>query len=187
LWFFTLVVFFVFFADHMKPTARMAQLCKLFDPVSSEPLDRALVLKFDAPNSFTGEDLVEFHVHGGGAVVRSVLDALANIPGLTPAMPGEFTRRGFINNKLDLAQVRTSVGLVGRGRKKKTRIVFDSKKQNTPCRLKGWRIWCTPKPGHSNVWRYAILVASSVQPWRCGGTACLKSWPLLRLSSTLAK
>jgi tRNA modification GTPase len=66
-------------------------------------LDEALVLFFQGPASYTGEDAAEFHVHGGRAVVESVLSALAFL-GLRLAEPGEFTRRAFENGKLDLAQ-----------------------------------------------------------------------------------
>ncbi|QMU59332.1 MAG: tRNA uridine-5-carboxymethylaminomethyl(34) synthesis GTPase MnmE [Boseongicola sp.] len=68
-------------------------------------LDQALVLRFDAPNSFTGEDVVELHLHGSVATVNAVLGALASIDGLRLAEPGEFTRRALENEKLDLARV----------------------------------------------------------------------------------
>ncbi len=67
-----------------------------------EPLDDALVVAFPAPFSFTGEDVIELHLHGGAAVVEGVLGALATLPGLRPAEPGEFSRRAFGNGKFDL-------------------------------------------------------------------------------------
>lgn len=67
-------------------------------------LDSALVLRFPAPKSATGEDLVELHLHGGRAVVAAVLAALGAQPGLRVAEPGEFTRRAFENGRIDLAQ-----------------------------------------------------------------------------------
>jgi tRNA modification GTPase len=73
-------------------------------PTSGELLDRALVLFFPAPRSATGEDVIEFHLHGGRAVVRSVLDALSSLPGLRAAEPGEFTRRAFASGRLDLLE-----------------------------------------------------------------------------------
>ena len=75
-------------------------------------LDRALVLTFRAPASFTGEDVVEFHVHGGRATVAAVLAAIANVPGTRPAEPGEFTLRAVRNGKLDLAQAEALADLV---------------------------------------------------------------------------
>jgi tRNA modification GTPase len=67
-------------------------------------LDTALIIRFPGPTSATGEDLVELHLHGGRATVAAVCDALAKMPGLRPAEPGEFTRRAFENGRIDLAQ-----------------------------------------------------------------------------------
>lgn len=67
-------------------------------------LDEAVVLWFPGPNNATGEDCAEFHCHGGRAVLASVGDALGMIPGLRPALPGEFTRRAFANGRIDLAE-----------------------------------------------------------------------------------
>jgi tRNA modification GTPase len=85
--------------------ARRASLRMLHEPVSGEPIDSALVLRFEGPASFTGEDVVELQLHGSLAVVRVVSDALTRMPGLRPAEPGEFTRRALMNGRLDLAQV----------------------------------------------------------------------------------
>ncbi|AGA63993.1 GTPase and tRNA-U34 5-formylation enzyme TrmE [Liberibacter crescens BT-1] len=68
-------------------------------------LDKGLLLCFPAPHSFTGEDCVEFQVHGGPAVVRAILKELGNIPGLYHAEPGEFSRQAFENGKLDLLEL----------------------------------------------------------------------------------
>ncbi len=68
-------------------------------------LDQALVLVFGGGQSFTGEDVVELHLHGSQAVVKAVLDALSAMTGLRMAEPGEFTRRALENGKLDLTQV----------------------------------------------------------------------------------
>lgn len=86
------------------PAARMAQLRTLRHPQSREVLDRALVLSMPGPHSATGEDCAELHLHGGRAVVAAVEDALAAMPGLRKAEPGEFTRRAFANGRLDLAE-----------------------------------------------------------------------------------
>jgi tRNA modification GTPase len=69
-----------------------------------EELDRALVLFFDGPGTATGEDLAEFHLHGGRAVVSGVLLALSSMEGLRAAEPGEFTRRAFASGRIDLAE-----------------------------------------------------------------------------------
>lgn len=87
-----------------RPEPRRASLAALRRPGSGELLDRALVLLFPGPDTATGEDLVELHLHGGRAVVRSVLDALAGLEGLRAAEPGEFTRRAFDNGRIDLSE-----------------------------------------------------------------------------------
>ncbi|MBB5745270.1 tRNA uridine-5-carboxymethylaminomethyl(34) synthesis GTPase MnmE [Brevundimonas variabilis] len=74
-------------------------------------LDQALVLRFTAPNSYTGEDSAELHLHGGRAVIEGVVDALSAL-GLRPAEPGEFTRRAFENGQMDLAQAEAVADLI---------------------------------------------------------------------------
>jgi len=92
--------------------ARKAVTVRLRDPRSGETLDHGLVLLFKGKCSYTGEDLAEFHVHGGRAVVAGVVDALASMPGLRPAAPGEFTRRAFEHGKLDLTAAEAIADLV---------------------------------------------------------------------------
>jgi tRNA modification GTPase len=75
-------------------------------------IDRALVLWFAAPSSFTGEDVAEFHLHGGRAIVEAVATELAAIPSVRPAEPGEFSRRAVENGKLDLTQAEAIADLV---------------------------------------------------------------------------
>ena len=86
------------------PKARVATRARLIDPQTGELLDDGLILWFPAPASFTGEDVVELHLHGGRAIVASVLTTLAEMEGLRLAEPGEFTRRAFAHDKLDLTQ-----------------------------------------------------------------------------------
>ncbi|MBB4857865.1 tRNA modification GTPase [Novosphingobium chloroacetimidivorans] len=85
------------------PQARHASLRRLRDR-NGDPLDQALVLWFPGPATATGEDLAEFHLHGGRAVVAAVERTLAELPGLRWATPGEFTRRAFANGRIDLAE-----------------------------------------------------------------------------------
>ncbi|AQR74672.1 tRNA uridine-5-carboxymethylaminomethyl(34) synthesis GTPase MnmE [Sphingomonas sp. LM7] len=86
------------------PEPRRAGLRALLDPASGELLDRALVLTFPGPNSASGEDLVELHLHGGRAVVRAVEAVLGDIDGLRAAEPGEFTRRALLHGRMDLSE-----------------------------------------------------------------------------------
>jgi tRNA modification GTPase len=85
------------------PETRHAALRDLRDE-EGELLDQALVLRFDAPASSTGEDVVEFQCHGGRAVVDALLLALSKVDGLREALPGEFTRRAFENGRIDLTE-----------------------------------------------------------------------------------
>lgn len=95
-----------------RPPARHARLARLVDPGSGAAIDRGLVLWFPGPASFTGEDMAELHVHGGRAVVAAAVAALAALPGLRPAEPGEFTRRAFDGGKLDLSEVEGLADLI---------------------------------------------------------------------------
>jgi len=85
------------------PQSRRASYRALRD-ADSAVLDQALVLWFPGPNTATGEDLAELHLHGGRAVVAAVETALLGIAGLRRAEPGEFTRRSFANGRIDLAE-----------------------------------------------------------------------------------
>jgi tRNA modification GTPase len=94
------------------PVARRLVRAELRSVNGREILDSALAVRFAAPHSYTGEDMVELHLHGGRAVLAGILDQLAQIPGLRPAEPGEFTRRAFENGKLDLTEAEAVADLV---------------------------------------------------------------------------
>lgn len=93
------------------PPARESALRSVVD-LDSMVLDQALVLRFDQPHSFTGEDVVELHLHGSVAVVQAVLQLLASFSDARLAEPGEFTRRALENDRLDLAQVEGLADLI---------------------------------------------------------------------------
>jgi tRNA modification GTPase len=93
------------------PPPRAAVLRALHDPATGELLDRALCLWFPGPASFTGEDVVELHLHGGRAVLQGVVSALS-VLGCRPAEPGDFSRRAFDHGKLDLTEVEAIADLV---------------------------------------------------------------------------
>lgn len=94
------------------PPPRQAVLRRLTDPGNDQVLDNALVLWMPAPASFTGEDIAELHLHGGRAVVASVLEALSHVPGCRMAEAGEFTRRALQNGRMDLTQVEGLADLI---------------------------------------------------------------------------
>src|SRR5205085_5157075 len=82
---------------------RVAAHVRLRDPASGEALDDGLALWFPGPHSVTGEDVAELHLHGSRGVLAALMAALSR-RGLRLAEPGEFTRRAFLNGKLDLTQ-----------------------------------------------------------------------------------
>ena len=94
------------------PPPRRAALARVRDPASGEIIDEALALWFPGPNSETGEDMAEIQVHGGQAVIAALLAALGGIEGCRMAEPGEFTRRAFINGRLDLTEVEGLADLI---------------------------------------------------------------------------
>lgn len=90
--------------DRPVPPPRRATRRRLVD-AEGKLLDDGLVLFFERPHSYTGEDMAELHCHGGRATIAAVLDRLRSIDGLSPAAPGEFTERAFAHGKLDLTQI----------------------------------------------------------------------------------
>lgn len=92
------------------PPARVATLATFRGP-HGEPLDQGLALYFPAPSSYTGETVLELHGHGGGAVLALILNRCLDL-GARIAEPGEFTRRAFLNGKLDLAQAEAVADLI---------------------------------------------------------------------------
>jgi tRNA modification GTPase len=94
-------------AGGLKP--RLASLRTLTHDGAA--IDQALILRFPGPNSYTGEDCAELHLHGGRAVVEAASKALIAL-GLRPAEPGEFTRRAFENGRMDLAQAEAVADLI---------------------------------------------------------------------------
>lgn len=94
------------------PKPRSIALKNIVNPQTQEELDRGLLLWFPGPTSFTGEDCLEFHLHGGRAVVEAVLDALCTFDDVRLAEAGEFSRRAFENGKLDLTEIEGIADLV---------------------------------------------------------------------------
>jgi tRNA modification GTPase len=93
-----------------KLTPRLAHLVPVVDSTGN-PLDHGLLLHFKAPASYTGEDVIEFHGHGGVLVTQRVLDRLLTC-GARAAEPGEFTQRAFLNGKMDLTQAEAVMDLI---------------------------------------------------------------------------
>src|SRR5271155_5140971 len=121
------------------PAPREAMLARLRDPVDGEAIDDALVLWFPGPRSETGEDTVEFHLHGGRAVGAAGVTGLGRAAGVWPAEPGEFTRRAFENGKLDLTGVEGLADLIGAETEAQRRQAFRQLRGLLGERAEGWR------------------------------------------------
>ena len=106
------------------PSPRQAVFAT-FRSSSGEALDNGVTLYFPAPKSFTGESVVEFHGHGGPMVVSAIVDAIIE-QGARHAKPGEFSKRAFLNNKLDLAQAEAISDLIGSGTRQAARAALRS-------------------------------------------------------------
>ncbi len=98
--------------DAAPPPPRQAKLATLSDPGTREIVDHSLILWFPGPASFTGEDVLELHVHGGPAVLSMLFDVLSKIEAVRPAQPGEFSRRAFMNGRMDLTAAEGLADLV---------------------------------------------------------------------------
>ena len=94
------------------PTPRVATLRKINNINTSELIDEGLILWFPGPQSYTGEDMVEIHIHGGKAVVEALLNTLSNIKECRLADPGEFTKLAFQNGKINLLKAESIADLI---------------------------------------------------------------------------
>lgn len=121
------------------PPPRRAAL-RLLRTGQGEAIDQALVLWFPSPGSFTGEDVAEFHVHGGPAVIAAVMDALLSLPGLRLSEPGEFTRRAFEHGKLDLTEAEGLADLVDAETEGQRRQALRQLQGGLKHIYEGWRV-----------------------------------------------
>jgi tRNA modification GTPase len=122
-----------------RPKPRVAGARVIIHPVDSRPLDRGIVLWFPGPRSFTGEDVAEFMLHGGRAVVAAVLAALGEIKGCRLAEPGEFARRAFDNGKLDLAEAEGLADLIDAETEAQRRQALQQAMGGLSSLVEGWR------------------------------------------------
>jgi tRNA modification GTPase len=103
------------------------------------PLDDGLILFFPGPRTATGEDLAELHIHGGRAVVAAIEVALAKLPGLRRAAPGEFTRRAFANGRIDLAEAEGLADLLAAETEMQRRAALANAGGALSRKVEGWR------------------------------------------------
>ena len=120
-----------------NPKARYAYFRPLYR--GDEVLDQALVLYFSAPHSFTGEDVAEFQVHGGRAVIDAVMDVLGRQAGCRPAERGEFSRRAVINGKMDLTEAEGLLDLINAETERQRGQALLQMQGNLGRLYEGWR------------------------------------------------
>ncbi len=120
------------------PPPRHASLREIGPPMM-RLLDRGLVLWFEGPASFTGEDMAELHVHGSRAVISGVVEAILSLPGTRLAEPGEFARRAFENGKLDLTEVEGLADLINAETAAQARQALAQAEGSLRAVYEGWR------------------------------------------------
>lgn len=120
------------------PKPRTASMRTIKD-ISGSVIDHALVLIFDGPNSFTGEDVAELHLHGSIAVVKAVLHDLSRYTDTRLAEPGEFTRRALENDRLDLTQVEGLADLIEAETEAQRVQAMNVLSGKLGARVEGWR------------------------------------------------
>ena len=126
--------------------------CWLREPADGSPLDDGLLLWFPAPASFTGEDVAEFHVHGGCATVEAVSAVLARQDGVRLAEPGEFSRRAFLAGKIDLTEAEGLADLVAAETDAQRRQALHQLGGGLSRRLETWRASLIEMLAHLEAW-----------------------------------
>ena len=125
--------------DPALPAPRRLAFRTVLDPVTTEPIDQALVVWFEAPHTETGETMAELHLHGGRAVVAGALAAIGKLGFCRPAEPGEFTRRAFENGKLDLTAAEAIADLVAAETDQQRRVALEQMSGGLRRLYEDWR------------------------------------------------
>lgn len=120
------------------PPPRTAMLRSIFAANSSEVIDKSIIIKFPGPHSFTGEDVLEIHCHGGLAVVSAILQLLSDL-GSRPAEAGEFTRRAFLNGRMDLLEAEALSDLLAAETELQRRYAMSREQGGLRSRTEAWR------------------------------------------------
>ena len=121
------------------PLPRRASIRQLRRPQSNEVIDQGLVLWMPGPLSATGEDVAEFHVHGSAAVIDAMFEIFCSVAGVRLAEPGEFTRRAFANDRMDLVEAEGLADLLQARTKAQRRIAMHHMLGNASSQYEGWR------------------------------------------------
>jgi len=121
------------------PIARRLCVREIVDPVTGGVIDKAMVVSFPGPGSFTGEDCLEFHVHGSRAIVNRLLQRLQEIPLVRLAEPGEFARRAFENGRMDLTEIEGLGDLIAADTESQRVLALARMSGELGHRIKYWR------------------------------------------------
>ncbi|VAW21875.1 tRNA-5-carboxymethylaminomethyl-2-thiouridine(34)synthesis protein MnmE [hydrothermal vent metagenome] len=119
--------------------ARQLVVRRIIDPVSRDIIDKAMVANFPGPASFTGEDCLEFHVHGSRAIINKLLKRLQEIPMVRIGEPGEFTRRAFENARLQLTEIEGLSDLINAETESQRVLAIARMDGGFSERINGWR------------------------------------------------
>lgn len=122
------------------PAPRRAVVRTIKDPETGSAVDQAVVLWLPGPGSFTGEDAAEIHTHGGRAVAEAVGAVLGRLPGFRMAEPGEFSRRAFLNGKLDLTEAEAIADLAAAETEAQRRQALTQAGGALTTLYDGWRV-----------------------------------------------
>lgn len=122
-----------------KIKSRYAYYTPIKDKKTKELLDKALVVYFEAPHSFTGEDVVEINCHGSKAVLNSILNCLSSFSELRLAEPGEFSKRAFYNQKMDLTEAEGLADLIDAETKEQQKYALRQMDGNLKNLYSSWR------------------------------------------------
>jgi tRNA modification GTPase len=120
------------------PKPRFARYCGFRSPEGAL-LDNGISIYYPGPKSFTGEDSAEFHVHGGRAVVSALVEAIGSLEGFRQAEPGEFTRRAFLNGKVDLIEAEALADLVSAETEAQRRFAVLNSEGRQSALYQSWR------------------------------------------------
>tara|TARA_Y100000590_G_scaffold3631_1_gene4804 strand:+ start:4690 stop:6021 length:1332 start_codon:yes stop_codon:yes gene_type:complete len=121
------------------PKERVATLKKIINPRSGELIDEGIVIWFNAPNSYTGEDMLELHVHGSKAVVEKIQNILSRFDECRLAEPGEFTKLAFQNNKINLIKAESIGDLIAAETEMQRKQALNMMSGDSSKRFNNWR------------------------------------------------
>lgn len=124
-------------AEKLRP--RYAYFVKLLHSQTKEVIDNSLLICFAAPHSFTGEDIVELQIHGSRAVINSVIDSLSALANFRLAEPGEFSKRAFYNQKMDLTEAEGLADLIDAETSEQQKYALRQMEGGLKNLYEGWR------------------------------------------------